>query len=245
MSIFHTEIMKKTWLTLRPQLGKSTRTIKIIGAFSKRFNSRLAKEGSKICVEAYPRSANTYMMALLTITQPKLRHTSHTHLAGNVLLAIKNHIPAVVLIRNPVDCILSHAIYEPLLSVEQHIRHYILFYKTLLPQKNHFLSITFENLTNQPKEVINRINKKFDLDFVYKDSPSEQSDLINKWATANQTQKLNEDTVARPSESRAKKKQILQQELANDTQLMRLIDQANDLYSIYKNQAIVDASNGH
>lgn len=226
---------KKLWLQLRSHLGNSSVTIKLFGIFSKKFNARLAHKDSTICIEGFPRSANTYMMSLLTIADPTLKHTSHTHLAGNVLLAIKNDIPAVVLIRKPLDCILSYAIYEPRISIESHIKNYLIFYQQLLKHRDHYLLVHFDQLISKPENTINSINQRFDLNFVYQESLEEEKALINRWCETEKSNDSMEDLIARPSEERARKKKLLEQKLSQNVKGLVLLDQANTLYAIYTN----------
>ena len=66
---------------------------------------------TRICIEGYPRSANTFAGRLFHLANPvPIAH--HTHLINNVKLALGYGIPVLILIRDPADAIASACIYR-------------------------------------------------------------------------------------------------------------------------------------
>jgi len=61
-----------------------------------------------LALEGYPRSGNTYTRRMLESSQrPGLRIRSHMHVPPFVLAAIRKGKPTALLVRNPVDTIVS------------------------------------------------------------------------------------------------------------------------------------------
>lgn len=62
-------------------------------------------------LEGYPRSGNTYAEHMLRIMTPGLRWISHTHSRGTVFWAAKSSLPALVLVREPIESAASLYLY--------------------------------------------------------------------------------------------------------------------------------------
>lgn len=128
----------------------------------------LASKDTDIVIEGYPRCANTFAVVGFRELQAssKFKIAHHVHVPAQVLFAVRNKIPAIVLIRSPVDAVASLMIREPSLSASSCLNDFISFYKTLLPFRNSFVKATIERVTNDLPGVIDDVNLMFGTEFV-------------------------------------------------------------------------------
>jgi hypothetical protein len=122
--------------------------------------------GTDIVIEGYPRSGNTFAVTAFGSAQSReVRVARHEHAAAQVIAATRAGVPALVLIREPEDAVLSFAIQQPHLSLRQVLRSYIRFYQPLLAHRDRFVLATFQEVTNDFGAVTRRVNQRFGTDF--------------------------------------------------------------------------------
>ncbi|MCF6355775.1 MAG: hypothetical protein L3J26_11855 [Candidatus Polarisedimenticolaceae bacterium] len=193
----------------------------------------LVNESSEIVIEGFPRSGNTFSVAALEWSQHRpLNIAHHLHSASQVIWAFKHNIPAVVLIREPKDAVVSFVIREPYLTLKIALRSYISFYTAILPLKNDLLIVTFDELTTDFGGVINKINKRYETAYSLFDHSSENVEkvfeLVQSYGVSESPAKrLDEKKVARPS--------CVRNEMA--------VKYRNELDSKKYDQLIIDAKN--
>jgi len=206
---------------------------------------KLATSDKRLVVEGYPRSGNSFFSDFIKVAHPKtVRFAHHTHLPENVLLALDNNVPAVVLIRNPLDSISSFMIYSGH-DVKRATNQWIKFYNTLLKHIDHFAVVTFEQAVNQPKAVFEALNRELPLKLVV---PEDEATAIE--AAKNRIVERTEDMAARenaanrkdpvltaclPNEGRNELKKTIAQEV--EAYLKRR-PRVAELYEAYTNAAI-------
>ena len=122
---------------------------------------------TEIVIESFPRSASSFAVAAFRIAQEpdptSIAH--HTHMPAQVLRAARRRIPALVLIRNVEDAVISILIWDPRLSVSSAIRGYIHFYEPLVPHRSGFVLGTFDEVVNDFGSLVLRVNERFATDF--------------------------------------------------------------------------------
>ena len=75
-------------------------------------SQRLIFSETDVVIEGFPRSANSFALAAFrSVNQGGLRIATHVHSPAQVLYAVENDIPAMVLIREPDEAILSLGAY--------------------------------------------------------------------------------------------------------------------------------------
>jgi len=91
---------------------------------------------TELVIEGFPLSANTFAVVAFELSQKKKVKTAHhLHNPGQVCEAARLGIPAVVLIRRPLDAIASFLVRDPSYDVASAIQKYCRFYEPLLPLK--------------------------------------------------------------------------------------------------------------
>lgn len=120
----------------------------------------VCKKGTtEICIEGYPRSANTYAVRMFNTTN-KGHVAHHTHATGNVELALGFGMPTLVLLREPRDAIASACVYRKT-SVDQELPAWISFYQYVFDKRADLVVAAFEVVTSDINRVIEAVNVKF------------------------------------------------------------------------------------
>lgn len=121
---------------------------------------------SKLVIEGYPRSANTFSVDMINVIceaagrkVPSIGH--HTHSALNLRLGALQNIPLVVLIRDPAAAILSFKIFSGR-PVTFCLNRYVRFYSRVLKLNKPFILGEFEETVNDFNAVLTRLNAVLD-----------------------------------------------------------------------------------
>lgn len=122
-----------------------------------------------VCIKNFPRSGTTYLRQNLTINNFFVVKKK-----WNVERNINQPNPVTVL-RNPKDCIVSNIVMSPLKGKDSDIilkgfigqtNEYNMFLDSLLLDIDNRTTYTFDQLENNPKEVLESINKIYSLGLV-------------------------------------------------------------------------------
>lgn len=124
-----------------------------------------------IVIEGAPSSGNSFaLVAFESAQNRRMRIAHHHHLPFQVTLACRDHIPCIVLIRHPLDAVVSrvsrYGYYQPqtlqaVLWVNYSLRHWNMFYERALEWRSNFLVCDFRELISDYASVIERVNAKF------------------------------------------------------------------------------------
>lgn len=124
----------------------------------------VCKKGiTRICIEGFPRSANTFAGRLFYFAN-KVPIGHHTHSISNVKLALRYGIPVLILIRNPIDAIASACIYRKR-SIDEEVSSWISFYQYVERVKDRVVLADFELVISNFNSIIESVNSKFGTDF--------------------------------------------------------------------------------
>lgn len=129
--------------------------------------SKICRTQSDLCVEGFPRSANTFCVDFLSylcnINNHQLIVAHHTHSPLNVQLAIHLRKPCLVLIREPEQAITSHTIYSGA-RIPVVTERYMNFYAEVENWKNSVLIADFKTIIDDINHVITKLNQRYQLE---------------------------------------------------------------------------------
>jgi hypothetical protein len=122
---------------------------------------------TEIVIEGFPRSGNTFVVAAFHLAQqPKdVRIAHHAHLPAQLIGAARLGLPALALIREPEESVLSFMVREPALSIDAVLRGYVRFHEPLLSIRQAMVVATFQDATTDLATVIRRVNERFGTSF--------------------------------------------------------------------------------
>lgn len=196
---------------------------------------RAVSPDTQLVIEGFPRSANTFAVAAFRQAQAeRIRIAHNLHVPAQVILASRWRIPALVLIREPRDAVVSLVMRDPI-SIDHALKYYVSFYKTVANYRSSFVLGRFEEVVNEFDTVIGRINARFGTGFAPFHANEEsvgkvfdRIDDIYKKSLGDNTESL-ESKVSRPSSSRQQEKQKVEYELEYPKR-EKLISEAEALY---------------
>jgi len=118
---------------------------------------------TEVVIEGFPRSGNTFAVAAFHFAQlprdVKIAH--HVHLPAQLLSAVRLGLPAVVLVRDPEECVLSLVVREPGLGVAGALRGWVRFHEPIVGVRDRLVVATFEEATTDVAEIVRRVNERF------------------------------------------------------------------------------------
>lgn len=204
--------------------------IELYTSMTEKYESRfVCNQDTDIVIEGFPRSANTFFVDYLSLNNT-LKVAHHTHDNRNILLGIAFEVPSVVLVRNPLDAIISYSIYSGM-KLENAAQRYKNFYSSLIPLKKDLICAEFSDVVNTPELIVSLINERSSLKLKY--SADQSSDIaLAKRKDIERAQKSRsaEDfikTVGAPNAEREKIKISLRDQ-AED-----FIEENPDLHDLY------------
>ncbi len=187
-------------------------------------------DDTDIVIEAAPSSGNSFAVQAFKIAQNRdVKIAHHQHLPFQVIKACQKSIPCLVIIRNPLDVLVSYlsrfylnpGSLEAILWGNLVLNYWIYFYNTILPYENEFFLCTFENIVKNYGEVINKLNKFYGSNF---DVPNETH-----------YKKAFETLIIRvkPNKNRNMFKQSLKKWISTEKSFMKSLTEALSLYEKY------------
>jgi hypothetical protein len=190
---------------------------------------------TEIVIEGFPRSGNSFAFAAFRLAQERpVRIAHHLHAPAQVIAAARRGIPALVLIREPEDAVVSLLMRQPELAPDDALRDYLGFYEPLLRHGDRIVVADFSEVTNDFGRVIRRLNARYGTRFSEFDHSPENVrrcfailDEIHEARTGDDPGF--EDGVARPSADRDRRKAEVRRRL-DDERLAPLTRQARRVY---------------
>jgi hypothetical protein len=154
------------FLDIRSYLGQRPF---VFGCVQKVMPSRrslgLVVRDTQLCIEAPPGSGNSYFVnGFQMANRGGVRLAHHQHVAAQVKRSVHFRTPILVILRNPVDCVVSRTWHSPLLAGAV-FRQWIRFFRAVDEVRNSILIASFESVISNPGKVVEGINERFDTSF--------------------------------------------------------------------------------
>jgi hypothetical protein len=142
------------------------------------YEDLLVNDDTDICIEGFPRSANSFAVAAFRHAQDEpVGIAHHNHVPAPVLTAVQNGLPTVVLIRDPVEAVISNRGLQlqigtvedkemPMhVSFEAQLNAWQSFYETVWPHCDQVVVAPFETVIDDFGLIIDRVNAQFGTNF--------------------------------------------------------------------------------
>jgi len=156
---------------------------------------RVVDRDTDLVIEAFGRSGTTFAnVAFLSVQGRRVRTVHHTHAAAQVLTAVKMKVPALVIVRNPEACALSHMVRHQI-SARPALVAWLRFHERLLACENSIVFCSFDELTRNFTPVIQRLNQRFGTHFdVWQHTRENEAEIFEQIQTRNRG-RFREDAV--------------------------------------------------
>ena len=126
----------------------------------------MVNHNTEIVIEGFPRSANTYAVLAFQSAQTENRVIAHhLHAEAQFILAKKYNVPAIAILREPIEAISSLINRDNSINVAQGIQRYIDFYRLVLQMKENIVIANFSTVVSDFSKVISICNSKFSCNF--------------------------------------------------------------------------------
>jgi hypothetical protein len=178
---------------------------------------------TEIVIEGFPRSGNTFAVVAFRFAQDRqLKMAHHLHAAAQIKRAAQLHIPAIVLIREPSEAILSVLVRDPHASTRWALHSYIRFYSAVAPHLEKTVVAPFAIVTSDLASIIRVVNKRYGTAFKEFVPTEEALDSVRQtveWMGRRDSESTGWDFrlgVALPSEQRQRAKEARRTEYLDD-----------------------------
>jgi hypothetical protein len=179
--------------------------------------NRVVEADTELVIDGFQRSANTFSVVAFEVAQPRpVKTAHHLHAVAQIKEAVKLGVPAMVLIRDPDACTVSHLIRKPHLTPTEILSSWIRFYEQLTPYRHRVVTADFREVTTDFGAVIARVNRAFGTTFAEFEHTKvnvERCFSIIERGNSERNGTVVETLVARPSVEREDLKQIFRREL--------------------------------
>ena len=130
---------------------------------------------TELVIDGYTRCASTFAVYALQLAQPEpVRLAHHLHAPAQLVAAAQAGVPALAVIREPREAILSQLVREPDVALRDALIAYTRFYRRLLPCRDRMVVADFGEVTTDFGAVTRRINDRFGTAFA-EFEPTEQN----------------------------------------------------------------------
>jgi hypothetical protein len=198
----------------------------------------LARPDTAIVMEGFSRSGNTFSAAAFAVANGGSLHVGrHLHGAPHLLRAARLGVPAVALVRDPRDAVLSYLIRRDTLTPSDALLEYADFYRTAWRARESFVVGLFDMVVSDFGAVVDAVNTKFGTSFArYEPTPENEAAAFALVEEMNRLEcrgDVVETHVGRPSAARDRRKAELTG-LLDSPRLRGRLQRAEDLYRRYE-----------
>ncbi len=224
--------LNRTRYEVRSAINRSPGMFAVLSRIQPRYRSVRVSPDTDIVIEGFPRSGNTFAVVALQLVQERpLSISRHTHAPAQILSGVRHGKPALVLIRDPIDAVVSLLLREPALSSAQVLRSYAHFYNAIYPYRASVVVATFGQVTNSFDGVVAKLNETFGTAFASFEHSDENIRrcfmAIERMESQDSGKAPRETHVARPSAYRDDKKEVARLRVIREK---RLLDQAYGIF---------------
>jgi hypothetical protein len=202
---------------------------------------RVVQPTTQLVIEGFPRSANTFAVWAFRQAQPEdVRVAHHFHYPAQVVRAAQWQIPTLVLIREPREAVTSLIMRDASASLEQALRHYVSFYKTVTHYRDACVLGLFEEVIGDYGAVIEQVNSRFGTHFAVFNHTEENVgkvfSRIEERHRARNEGTIVETRIARPSSAKQEARRRVKRELEAPS-LRKVLAEATAVYEDLTHQS--------
>jgi hypothetical protein len=174
---FHTaHALARHWAKV--VLGRSPSLYYPLFRHRRGYRSLLVTDETDICIEGFPRSANSFAVGAFESVNPDAEIAHHGHVPAQIIRACQLGLPTIVLIRDPLEAVIS--LYALQLQNKAHsgsdswllnvsFKHQLLswlsFYERVGAVHADLVLAPFETVVTDFGQVIDFVNRRYGTDF--------------------------------------------------------------------------------
>jgi hypothetical protein len=200
---------------------------------------------TQLLIDGYSRSGNTYAVcAFQEANGSEVRLAHHLHDARWFVEAADRGVPALLLVRRPLDVMASMVQFEPGMSPRLILEQYAAFYERLVPVRDRLVVADFDEVVRGGfGDVIRRVNDRFGTTFVpFESEPEVESSVLEAIDEFGRQHYAGSDfvqRVSRPSADRRPAAEIIAQLGAEE---LAAAERAEAAYHAIRQEPVVERS---
>ena len=172
----------------------------------RRLEDRIVGPETELVIDGFERSGNWFAVAgFLRVQRRPVRLVHHLHAPAPLMAGVRLGIPTLVVVRNPLDAVVSQMIQTQGVRPKQALAAWIRYYKCVLRVRDRVVVAQFERVTRDFGSVIAEVNAEFGTDFELFESTPENVEASFAWIDEINQQRYGtpvETAGARPSPER-------------------------------------------
>lgn len=149
--------------TVRSRLAESPALyLPVARAKYRRPGPQAVSRETELVIDGYTRSAVTFAVFAFQMAQDRpVRVAHHLHAPAQLIAAARRGVPALAIIREPEEAILSAMVRESYVTPKAALVSYSRFYEKLLSYRRSLVTAGFDHVTSDLGAVIRRVNLRF------------------------------------------------------------------------------------
>jgi len=194
---------------------------------------RCVTRKTDIVIEGYWRCGNHFATYAFMVAQPhELKVAHHFHAPAQLILAARWNIPAILLIREPREAVLSSTIYMGWEDPAPLLRFYNIFHSAVLSYKEEVVVSEFGITTSAFGATVNQVNAKYGTRFISYEGDDKQAEAVNALIAREHSENMggNPRRLPLPSPDKELLKARIRDQL-NGPRCAPLVSVAEDLYA--------------
>jgi len=175
---------------------------------------KYTNSSTDITIDGFQRSANTFAYVGFSILNKNIKIAHHSHVPSQIIFSVKKNIHVLLLIRDPIDAIVSFYIFlNEEVPFKTIINSWKNFYLPLIVYKKKIYVSDFQDTIDNLELTIDNINLFYNTNYKSKFNGKNFKEEIFKIVKKSHKNKfkknLNNNSLAIPVDSRDEKKRIL------------------------------------
>ncbi len=207
----------------------------VISIFRPGLYDKAVHDDTDVVIEGFPRSANTFLVhALELAVNGNIRIAHHLHDPCQIRCAVRRRIPCFVIVRDPLDAVVSWKLKAPYMDAELMLRVYVTFYRYAIQFEQSVFFLHYSDVVSCPTAVISEIMQRNVLKIHFDLTTITEAQIFHSIDERKRTRNEMLDnsfdlSVARPSEAKEKFKHALRHDIAEHE-----TDQLSEATELYK-----------
>ncbi len=151
------------------------------------FNRMRMHADTEVCIEGFPRSANSYAVVAFKLRNQSVKIAHHLHVPAQIISACRKDLPTIVTLRHPLEAVASFLIFQNSRNISTYLKIYHRFYQVLQPFGEQVIWADFKTVVTDFNKIILAVNQKYDKNFnLIDDLEKSQPDIFKKLDEVNQ-----------------------------------------------------------
>ena len=156
------------------------------------YKRRLVRPTTDIVIEGYTRCGNHPALLTFLVAQGRPMDVAHHfHAPAPLMLAARWGVPALLLVRNPLEAVASAAMYFNMETPAPFLRSYINFHAPLVPYVDKLVVSDFPQTVGNFAAVLAEVNRKFNRQFTLPTGSGEERLEVERRIRAEHSDNMN------------------------------------------------------